>query len=68
MINESDKLSAATLAVKRAAWRTRAAAQGLVCLVCGEIPALERRAAFYDTGLCGACAHEIHLEPMKGVG
>jgi hypothetical protein len=67
MTHEPDR-TPATLAVRRAAWRAKAAAQGLVCLVCGEIPALERREHFYDTGLCGACAHDLALEPVQGVG
>lgn len=44
---------------ERKAWRDRAAAQGLVCVVCGEIPKLERRPEFYDTGLCRSCATDL---------
>jgi hypothetical protein len=53
----------------QAAWRSRAAAQGLVCFVCGAIPAIEDRDQFYDTGLCGACARELNFgqDPMKGI-
>jgi hypothetical protein len=30
--------------------------QGMLCMSCLEIPALEHRHAFYDTGLCETCA------------
>ena len=40
----------------RRAWRIKAAAQGLVCIICCKVPSLERREEFYDTGLCAACA------------
>lgn len=65
---ETPHLNTSTL--QRAAWRTRAAAQGLVCFVCGEIPDLERRGEFYDTGLCGACASELQVSrrPVPGIG
>ncbi len=46
-------------AMDRTAWRLKAKIQGLVCLVCGKIPALERRPEFYDTGLCRGCADEL---------
>ena len=39
----------------RIAWRIKAQAQGLVCMICGRIPRLERRELFYDTGICQAC-------------
>ncbi|HWA61280.1 MAG TPA: hypothetical protein VG939_07890 [Caulobacteraceae bacterium] len=41
------------------AWKTIAISQGLVCLVCGEPPALKRRDVFYDSGLCRRCAAEL---------
>jgi hypothetical protein len=47
----------------RTAWKTVASAQGLVCLVCREVPAFEHRAKFYDTGLCAACAENLAEEP-----
>lgn len=37
-----------------------ASAQGMVCLVCRDVPALEQRGEFYDTGLCAACAEELN--------
>jgi hypothetical protein len=40
----------------RAAWRRRAQMQGLFCMSCREVPALEHRGDFYDTGLCEACS------------
>lgn len=46
--------------IKRAAWKVVAAAQGMVCLVCRDVPAFERRGEFYDTGLCAACAEEVN--------
>jgi hypothetical protein len=48
------------------AWQLKAASQGLVCLVCGRVPALERRPLFYDTGLCRDCAEEQELEQANG--
>jgi len=40
-------------------WRRSAQIQGLVCLVCGEPPELQHRDAFFDSGLCVACAAEL---------
>jgi hypothetical protein len=48
---------------KRAAWRAFASSQGMVCLVCRDVPMLEHRAQFYDTGLCATCADELSAEP-----
>jgi hypothetical protein len=39
-------------------WRQTAVRQGLLCLICSEVPSLEHRAAFYDTGVCETCARE----------
>jgi hypothetical protein len=47
------------------AWLIVARQQGIVCVVCGSPPALERRAEFYDTGLCRSCAAQIDAEPTK---
>jgi hypothetical protein len=44
------------LAAARDQWRRLAVMQGMLCIGCSEIPALEHRHAFYDTGLCEACA------------
>jgi hypothetical protein len=44
---------------QQALWHAKAASQGLVCLICGRVPTLEHRHAFYDTGLCTSCASEI---------
>ena len=44
---------------KRGAWLSAARTQGLVCLVCHEVPPLEDRAAFFDTGLCAHCAEDL---------
>jgi hypothetical protein len=43
----------------RGAWFNSARSQGLVCLICHEVPPLEDRAAFFDTGLCAHCAEEL---------
>lgn len=40
-------------------WRETAVRQGILCLVCSEVPRLEHRAAFYDTGLCETCSREM---------
>ena len=48
---------------KRIAWRIMAKSQGLVCLICGKVPAWERRPEFYDTGLCRGCAEELSDDP-----
>lgn len=45
--------------VEMSAWTLTARLQGIVCVICGKPPALHRRAEFYDTGLCRACAAEI---------
>jgi hypothetical protein len=49
----------------RGAWFNTARSQGLVCLVCHEVPPLEDRAAFFDTGLCAHCAEELS-RPDRG--
>ncbi len=40
-------------------WRETAVRQGLLCLVCTEVPSLDHRDAFYDTGLCESCSREL---------
>lgn len=52
---------------QRKAWRRAARGQGLVCLLCGEPPALHRRHEFYDSGLCRACAAELDGTGLAGV-
>jgi hypothetical protein len=47
---------------QKTSWKTVANAQGIVCVVCLEPPALQRRGAFYDTGLCRYCAAELEVE------
>ncbi|MEW6596296.1 MAG: hypothetical protein AB1429_02255 [Pseudomonadota bacterium] len=42
-----------------ATWKSQVKAQGLVCLVCGEAPELADRNAFFDTGVCAACAWDM---------
>lgn len=42
-----------------ATWKSQVKAQGLVCLVCGEAPELADRDAFFDTGVCAACARDM---------
>lgn len=44
----------------RAAWHAMASSQGLVCVLCGRVPRLERRPDFFDTGLCRDCDAELH--------
>jgi hypothetical protein len=39
-------------------WRQTAMRQGLLCLICSQVPSLDHRAEFYDTGLCEACTRE----------
>ena len=40
-------------------WRQTAMRQGILCLVCSQVPNLEYRDAFYDTGLCETCSREM---------
>jgi len=40
------------------AWRQRAYAQGVLCLICCNPPRFEQRAEFYDTGVCEFCSEE----------
>ena len=42
--------------IARRAWRERAAREGIYCFDCLDVPALEHRQAYYDTGLCERCA------------
>jgi hypothetical protein len=51
---------------QKAAWKTIADAQGIVCVICLNAPALQRRDAFYDTGLCRHCAAELEAESAPG--
>ena len=39
-------------------WRQTAVRQGLLCLICTQVPSLDHRAEFYDTGVCETCARE----------
>jgi hypothetical protein len=52
---------------KRGAWFNAARSQGLVCLVCHEVPPLEDRAAFFDTGLCARCSEELSRGDRKAL-
>ncbi len=48
------------------AWRQRAYAQGVLCLICCEPPRFEQRAEFYDTGVCEICSQErVAKTPLK---
>lgn len=49
--------------IHRALWHVKASSQGLVCLVCRRVPCLERRAAFFDTGLCMVCDADLDETP-----
>ena len=40
-------------------WRQTALRQGLLCLVCSNVPSLDHRDAFYDTGVCETCSREM---------
>lgn len=60
MYNQPDDID---LTAARMAWRRRAEMQGLFCMGCLEVPALEHRGAFYDTGLCEACSEPPVREP-----
>ncbi len=40
-------------------WRQTALRQGILCLVCSQVPSLDYRDAFYDTGLCETCSSEM---------
>jgi hypothetical protein len=52
----------------RNGWVNAARAQGLVCLVCLEVPPLEDRDAYFDTGLCAHCAEDLSRgERVAGV-
>lgn len=65
-----EQVSQEVLTIRREAWRTRAVAQGLFCFVCGEVPSLERRDQYYDTGLCDGCASSLRPPgaPVPGIG
>ena len=52
---------------QRDAWKRIARAQGLVCHVCLEPPALHRRNEFYNPGLCRACAAELDTSEPSGI-
>jgi hypothetical protein len=54
-----DRPDDSELEAAREAWRRRAQMQGLFCMGCHEVPALEHRGAFYDTGLCETCARQL---------
>ena len=45
-------------------WRQTAVRQGLLCLICTEVPSFEHRAEFYGTGLCEACTRD-QLSPVN---
>lgn len=51
--------------VTRRAWRQMALGQGLVCVVCKNVPKLERRGEFFDTGLCARCSTEINQDSTR---
>ncbi len=59
MLHESESIDAKTMEARRGGWMNAARTQGLVCLVCLEVPPLEDREAYFDTGLCTGCAEDI---------
>ena len=38
-------------------WDYKAGAEGYRCAVCGEAPVYDERETFFETGMCGWCAH-----------
>ena len=50
---------AGTIDTIQAAWRRKAYAQGILCMICCEPPKFENREKFYDTGVCEVCDKEI---------
>lgn len=48
------------------AWRRRAFAQGILCLICCEPPRFEQRDEFYDTGVCEYCnGKRVAKQPLE---
>jgi hypothetical protein len=47
------------LQAARDQWRRLASMQGMLCISCLEVPSLEHRHAFYDTGLCEECCRSL---------
>jgi hypothetical protein len=57
---------AGTINSVQEAWRRRAYAQGILCLICCEPPRFEQRTEFYDTGVCEFCSEERGaMPPLK---
>ena len=38
-------------------WHVKAQAEGWNCAVCGSVPPLSERDVYFETGMCGYCAH-----------
>lgn len=43
-------------------WTTAAEINGYRCDVCGSIPSHEEREVYFDTGMCGYCAHQAQKD------
>ena len=38
-------------------WLMKAQSEGWSCAVCGNTPPYDEREVFFETGMCGYCAH-----------
>lgn len=43
-------------------WHTKARSEGWKCAVCGCTPPLSERDVYFDTGMCGWCAHTANKD------
>ena len=43
----------------RDGWMIKATSEGWRCARCSQVPIYDEREVYFDTGMCGYCAHVI---------
>ena len=40
-------------------WMIKARSEGMICAMCGMTPPYGSREIYFETGMCGHCAHQM---------
>lgn len=47
---------------KEEVWRRKCQYEGWICAVCGKIPPLSDNQIYFETKMCGHCAHQARMD------
>jgi hypothetical protein len=56
-MGQAKKVEQKRIEDEQAAWDAVCRSKAFVCLRCGEVPLKEEREIYFETKLCGYCAH-----------